>query len=132
MTERNESFQDRPPSPPPERRDESWDAIDRQKATAEPSSEDRNLATICHIVAFFTYFIMPLIVWQMNKDKSKFLSEHAKEALNFQITLTIYYLVGCLIFPVVLVYEIVYVVLAAHAASRGELYRIPLNIRFIK
>ena len=99
---------------------------------AEPTGEDRNLAVVCHVVAFFTYFIMPLIVWQMNKDKSKFLSEHAKEALNFQITLTIYYVVGCLIFPVVLVYEIVYVVLAALAASRGELYRIPLNIRFIK
>lgn len=132
MAERNESFQDRLPDLPAKRRDESWDAVEREKAAAEPGSEDRNLAAICHIFAFFTYFIMPLVVWQMKKDSSKFLSEHAKEALNFQITLTIYYAVGCLIFPVVLIYEIVYVVLAALAASRGELYRIPLNIRFIK
>ena len=69
------------------------------------------------------------------------MAEHAKEALNFQITLLIPYLLGALtcffivgIFILLgtLVFEIVTVIMVAVAANKGELYRYPLNIRFIQ
>jgi uncharacterized Tic20 family protein len=105
------------------------DVLQREEG---PTSSERSLALWCHLGGFFTFVIIPLIIWMTNRDKSRFVDEHGKEAINFQITLTIYYVVGCLIFPVIGIFETVVVIKAALAARRGEPYRCPLNIRFIK
>ena len=104
-------------------------------SASEPTSEERTLALLCHLGGFFTWFVLPVILWQVKKNDSRFLDDHGKEAVNFQIALTIYYFVGCLLIVVwipVLIYEIVVVIQACLAANRGQMYRYPLNIRFIK
>jgi uncharacterized Tic20 family protein len=116
---------------PPARREPIDDEEDAPREVWPPQ-QDRSLALWCHLGGFFTWVLVPLLILTTGGGKSRFVDEHAKEALNFQITLTIYYLVGCIIFPVVMVYELVVVILASMAASRGARYRIPLNIRFIK
>ena len=132
MGERNESFQDRPPNPSPQGRDEFSNDDDPVALPVRPTDEECTMAVFAHIGAFLTFFIVPLVLWQLQKDKSRFITAHAKEALNFQLALTIYYIVGCLILPIIVIYEIYYVVRACMAASRGQPYRIPLNIRFFK
>ena len=53
-------------------------------------------AFLIHISSFAGYFIpfgsiiTPLILWQTQKDKSSFLDEHGKEAVNFNISFAIY------------------------------------------
>jgi uncharacterized Tic20 family protein len=131
MAEANDTFRAEPP--PPERRSDWTDEPSPDAAEKlEPTSDEKTMCILAHLGGFVLWFIAPLIVWSMYKDKSRFVAEHAKEALNFQVTLGIYWLFLCIIFPVLIVYEIVFVILAVMAANRGEMYHIPLNIRFIK
>ncbi|AEG44723.1 DUF4870 domain-containing protein [Isoptericola variabilis] len=86
-------------------------------------------------------FLTPLVVWLVFRDRSRFVGDQAKEALNFQITLLIAYVVGWLlvwvligfvILAAVWVCSIVFGVLAAVAVNRFEPYRYPINIRFVR
>jgi len=69
-----------------------------------------------------------------------FVNDQAKEALNFNISMTIYAMVsGVLIFvvigivllPVVLVTWLVLAILAAVKANEGVAYRYPLTLRLV-
>jgi len=58
-----------------------------------------NIATFIHLSTFsrflipFGNFIGPLVLWIMNKDKSLFIDEHGKQAINFQISILLYALI---------------------------------------
>lgn len=104
------------------------------------SSDDKVMALLCHVLAIFTSFIGPLIIWLIKKDQSSFIDHHGKEALNFQITVLIAYIVsyvlvfvavGCVLLPAIGVANLVFCILAALAANNGQLYRYPLTIRLI-
>ena len=73
---------------------------------ATATQEDKTLAMLTHLSGIILGFIVPLIIWLVNKDKADkgWLNDHAKEALNFQITLLIVYVVG-----IILSSQIVYV-----------------------
>ncbi len=115
-------------------------------AAEDVSSEERNLAVLSHLGAFVGYAIpfgnilVPLILWIMRREHSVFVGDNARESLNFQISISIYavvcfallfVLIGFVLLPALAVFQIVYVVLAALAARRGEVYRYPLTIRFL-
>jgi len=76
----------------------------------------------------------------MKRDRSAFIDEHGREALNFQISVTLYavvvgalcfVLVGFLLIPVLMGFHIVLMIVASVRASQGESYRYPLTIRLI-
>lgn len=107
------------------------------------SSEDRNLAMLTHLSGILLGFIVPLIIWLMNKDKSDkaWLNEQAKEALNFQIMIAIAYvacvvlaiiIIGGLLMPVVWLVNLIFCILAGVAVNKGESYRYPFSLRLIK
>jgi uncharacterized Tic20 family protein len=77
-----------------------------------------------------------LILWLTQKDKSSFIDEHGKEALNFGITMMIGHFLGIftcgILNTILLPLSIVFGVMAGLAANRGEDYRYPICIRFIK
>jgi uncharacterized Tic20 family protein len=107
--------------------------------TNEVSSNDKNLAVLTHLGGILFSFIPSLIVWLLKKD-SPFVSEQAREALNFQITLLIAYmvcymlmfiLIGFLLVAVVWLVNIVLCIVAATHASKGESYRYPLTLRLL-
>ena len=116
----------------------------------EVSKDARMWAMFCHLVgiaAFSTITpifggaIGALIIWQIKKDDFPFVDEQGKEALNFQISILIYALVaalsicagvGVLLVPAVIIFDIVFVIIAAIKANNGFHYRYPLTIRFIK
>ena len=104
------------------------------------TSDDKTMALLIHLLTLVSGFIGPLIIWLIKRDQSAFIDHHGKEALNFQLTLLLAWfgamlallvLVGLLLIPVLLVLQILFPILAAVAANRGELYRYPLTIRFI-
>lgn len=81
------------------------------------------------------------MVWLIKKDQSWFVNEQGKEAMNFQISLTIYAIVAAILIfvligiPLLVVLGIVWLVLmimAAIKANEGVSYRYPLTLRFIK
>ena len=109
--------------------------------TAAPQ-EDRTIALITHLSGIIASFIVPLIIWLINKDKPEksWITEQAKEALNFQITIVLAWIVaivlsfvaiGFLLYPVIWIGNLIFCILAGVASNKGEDYRYPVSIRLI-
>ncbi len=103
-----------------------------------PSSDDKTMAILSHVLTLAVGFVAPLIVYLLKKDESPFIAQHAKESLNFQITLIIVIIalfitvVGILLLWLVGILALVLVIVATIKASEGKLYRYPATFRFIK
>ena len=89
----------------------------------------------------FGHIVGPLILWLIKREGNPTLDAHGKEALNFQITSVIYgivaailliVLIGFVLLPLVVIANLVLTIVGAVKASKGELYRYPLTIQFIK
>jgi uncharacterized Tic20 family protein len=114
---------------------------------AGPSSEDRTLAMLCHLLGLLTGFLGPLVLWLVKKDSSPFVDHHGRESLNFQLTLMLvmfalgmamfilmFIFIGFLLIPVMAllgILALVVEIIAAVAAQNGEWYRYPCCIRFV-
>ena len=104
--------------------------------------EDEKLwATLIHVGGILLSFVAPLVGYLVLKDRGPFVREHSRVALNFQITMVIAYVIGgatsflgigLVITFVAAILVIVFGILAALAANRGEYYKYPLSIEFIK
>ncbi|MFN9715071.1 MAG: DUF4870 domain-containing protein [Planctomycetota bacterium] len=108
---------------------------------ASPSNEERTWALASHLSGIVLGLLGPLIVWLIQKEKMPFVDDQGKEALNFQITVLIGYVVsfataclyiGFVLMPVVIIGNIIFCILGAVAANRGEAYRYPVTLRLIK
>jgi uncharacterized Tic20 family protein len=111
--------------------------------SAPAPAEQRTMALVAHLLGIFTWFLGPLIIWLINKDDSSksFVTDQAKEALNFQITITIAMLIcivltiviiGGLLAPIVGLLNVIFCIIAAVKANNGEAYRYPFALRLIK
>ncbi|WP_378183962.1 DUF4870 domain-containing protein [Aquimarina sp. SS2-1] len=148
------------------------------------TNNHNNIATFMHLGVFSKYFIpfgnfiVPILLWTTNKEKSDFIDTHGKEAINFQLSVLLYTVIlGMISFPffmfnilgdaslfdlfnhngldinfstdggfrtligasfvgvIALIgffLEIIFIISAALKGNKGELYRYPLTIRFIK
>ena len=108
----------------------------KKKKGGKPSDEEKQMAMFCHLGGIIGGFLLPLIIWMMKKDESRYVDKHGKQALNFAITLLIGHLVGgfctCgLLSLVLLPIGIIFSVQGAMAANRGENYEYPMTISFI-
>jgi uncharacterized Tic20 family protein len=108
---------------------------------AEVGKDARMWAMLCHLLAIFTGFIAPLIIWLLKKDEDPFVDSQGKEALNFQITVAIamvvsgllsFACIGVVLMPAVGIADLVFCIIASIKANSGIAYRYPLSIRFIK
>lgn len=108
--------------------------------TARPwtPQEEKVAAVIVHVAAIFFEFFAPIIGYLFLKDKGPFVQHHAKESLNFSLTVLIIAIgmaitiVGLLFLWVVPIYWAVCRVIAALQTWQGKFFRYPLTIRFIK
>lgn len=105
-------------------------------------------AMACHLAGYAKYtavpfanILAPLIIWILKKDEDPLIDDQGKEAINFQISVTLYALVCIPMFfcvvgvPAILVigvWDAIMMVVAAVAANRGTAYRYPLTIRLIR
>ena len=103
-----------------------------------PGSDERTLAILCHVLTLFFWLFPPLIIYLVKKNESAFVAAHARESLNFQITMTIIAIVLCLTIVGILllwvlgIIVLVLVIVATIKASENKLYRYPMTIRLIK
>lgn len=107
---------------------------------------DRTFAMFEHL-SFFLWFasvpvVVTLILWLVKKNESPFIDDHGRESLNMQISLVIYSIasvflgfltcgIAWALSGVILIGAIVFAILGATAANRGEYYRYPAVIRFL-
>jgi uncharacterized Tic20 family protein len=115
-----------PPVPPP----------------AGHAQDERNIAMLTHLSGFIFSIIVPLIVWLMHKDRADkgYLVAEAKEALNFQITVLIGYvicwiltmiLIGVLLGWLLWIANLVFCIMAAVKVSAEGSYRYPFCLRLV-
>ena len=104
---------------------------------------ERTYAMAVHLLLIAGHVIpvVPsLILWLIKRDQSPFVDDHGKEAVNFQISIVIYMVIGgllamiCIGFAIMAaayILAIIGMILAAIAANRGEFYRYPATLRLI-
>jgi len=92
------------------------------------TADEKQWAMLSHLGVLVVGFIAPLIIWQMKKDESEFVTRHAKDSLNFHITWTIVALFTCGLGGIV---SLIFAIIAGLTANRGEEYQYPMYIRFI-
>jgi hypothetical protein len=122
----------------------------------EVSADQQTWRVLAHASAFIQLVgipsvVGPLVVWLMRRE-DPVVAPHARAALNFQLSLLIYFVVGGFIAVLALVtivgillsvlivlllvllflLELVFALLATIAASRGELYRYPMSLELIR
>jgi hypothetical protein len=104
------------------------------------SSDERTMAILCHVLSIFFWIFPPLIIYLIKKDESSYVAAHAKEAMNFQLSLFIYsigagilvlLLIGILLLLAIYVAGIVLCIIATIKATENKLYRYPFCIRLI-
>lgn len=114
----------------------------------EPTDDVLTTASLLHLSALvgllgngIGFILAPLVIWVLKRDDDPFLDEQGKEAVNFQITMTLAAIVsavlivvgvGLLLLPVVLVAMVGLPIVAALRVRDGEDYAYPISIRFIK
>ena len=120
-----------PPVPPP-----------YEPAPPVTNTDDKNIAMLTHLSGILFSIIMPLIVWLMHKDRSDkaYLVTEAKEALNFQITVLIGYvicwiltflLIGAILTPLLWLANLIFCIIAAVKVSSEGSYRYPWALRLV-
>ena len=121
-----------------------------------PADQEKNLAMLSHLTAMlgtllssgFLGFLGPLIIWQTQKEKSRFVNHHAVQSINHQITFFLAYVIlGLLTFvgsffcigflfiiPLIgtWITSLLFETLASMKASRGEWTSIPFSFSFVK
>lgn len=121
-----------PPSPPPY----------EPAPPVHNGNDDKNLAMLTHLSGFLLSIVVPLIVWLINKDKAdkSYLIAESKEALNFQITILLGYvicwiltfiLIGAFLHMLLWILNIVFCIIAAVKVSQTGSYRYPFALRLI-
>lgn len=103
-----------------------------------------HLSALIHAFGGFFVFLCPLIIMLSYKDTSEVISEQAKEALNFQISLIIVQVFAFLLFITIIgipfaiaiwaimgVCSWLFPIIAAIRLSNGERYRYPYTIRVL-
>jgi len=111
-----------------------------------PGSDEKMWAMFCHLSALagfiipFGNIIAPLIIWVLKKEEYPLVSDQGKESVNFQISMTIYFIASLILIIIVIgipllillgLFELIVIVIASIKANEGIKYRYPFTIRFI-
>lgn len=107
-------------------------------------NDEKTMGLLAHILGAVTSFVGPLIIWLIKKEESPFVDDQGKEALNFQITVLIGYvitviigmipIVGCIsaiLAPAIGITALIFCILGGIEANKGVAYRYPFALRFI-
>lgn len=114
-------------------------------------------AMLCHLGALLALLlplfniIGPLIIWLIMKKKSPFINKAGKESINFQLSVTIYFLIavfviwmpslfrssalmltGYALMLILVIFDFIMVIIAGVKNFKGKEFRYPLTIRFIR
>src|SRR3954449_4989421 len=98
-----------------------------------PTSDEKTMAVLSHILTLVAPILAPLIIYLIKKNESRFVEWHARESLNFQITVVLVCIilfisvVGILLLWAVGILSLIWVVIATIRASEGKLYKYPVS-----
>jgi len=126
----------------------SFESNSSQNRGRGPGSEaERNWSTIAHLSGLAGYIIPfgmvlgPLLVWLMKKEEMPVVGEHARRALNFQITALIgivisiplmFLFIGVPLLILVGLGQLIFTIIAGVKANEGADYQYPYSLDLVK
>jgi uncharacterized protein len=111
------------------------------------SPDERQMGLFIHLSQLINMFlwpigiVVPIVLWQTQKEKMPALDAHGKMAVNWMISFTIYMfvsiiliflLIGILTTMALAVIGIVFPIIGGIKANNGELWQYPMTIKFLK
>lgn len=125
---------------------------DQSNVTATPTTNEQVIeprekiwAMVCHLSALtgciipFGNIVAPLFIWLLLRKQYAYVDEQGRQALNFQLSVTIYFivsliciliLVGFVLAPLVLLLNFIAIIVAAVETGNAKHFRYPLAIKF--
>jgi uncharacterized protein len=113
----------------------------------ELTQDAKNWAMFCHLGGLAAFvgpgianIVVPVVVWILKRPEHPYIDDQGKEAINFQITMSIAFLIcvplffvviGFFLAPLVAIFHLVFTIIGAVKASNGEWYRYPIAIRLV-
>ena len=119
----------------------------RNNLSSEYKKDQNMWAMFCHLSGLLIFFfpigniVAPLIIRLTKKDEFPLVDDQGKEAINFQISMTIcfiissiliFVLIGIIFLIALAIIDVIVIVTAAVKASNGIKYRYPMTIKFVK
>lgn len=110
-------------------------------------SDVNDLAMWIHISQFssiivpFAGLVVPVVLWQLNKDRSPMIDEHGKIVVNWLLShliytgvsvILVYILIGIPLLLMFIVMGVLFGIMGAVKARRGVLWVYPLSIPFFR
>ena len=83
-----------------------------------------HLSSLSGFIIPFGSLLGPLIIWLVKRDTMPFVADQGKEALNFNITVTIAAIVSGIL-------TLVLTIMATIEANKGVAYRYPFTLRLV-
>ncbi len=121
--------------------------MQRQPSMSLQTAEQKQMGMFLHlsqllnVIIPFSGIIVPIVLWQTQKEKMPALDAHGKMIANWLISALIYgavsfvlafVLIGFLGFIALAVVGIVFPIVGGIKANNGELWEYPLTIKFLK
>jgi len=117
-------------------------AVNPYATAPQPMSpaDEKLWATLIHVGGLFFSFVPALIGYLVLRERGPFVRGHSATALNFQLTMliasaiggiTALFIIGFFVLIAVSILVLVFSIIAALAANRGETYTYPLMITFV-
>lgn len=94
-------------------------------------------------IAFFMPTVVALVLWLVRRHDSPFIDDHGREAVNFQISLIVLWIVALIVgvlmcglgvivtMPLWLVLALAGMIMGSVAATKGQYFRYPACLRFL-
>jgi uncharacterized protein len=123
------------------------DSVSTPGAADIPAQDERTWGMLAHLAAFAFFIcplgnvIGPLIVWLVKRDQLPFVADQGKEALNFNISVTlaafvcgalVFVLIGILLGVALFIFWLSMTIVAGIKAGEGARYRYPFALRLVK
>lgn len=105
------------------------------------AGDEKTWSILSHVGGIILNWVGPLIIFLIYKDRSPVIRQHSVQALNFQITIFIAYVVGWILSLIIIgffivlaasVVSIIFGIMGALAANEGRPYKYPFAIPFVK
>lgn len=111
-----------------------------QQNEAVVTVNEKQYAMLIHLLQIVGILI-PLILWLIKKDSSKFIDDNGKIVINWFLSCLIYGIAGAILSLVFIgtfilmalgICHLIFLILGSIKANNGELWPYPLSIKFLK
>jgi len=100
-----------------------------------------HLSQLLNLIIPVAGIVVPIVIWQTQKDKTPALDAHGKMVVNWLISSLIYFVVSIVLSLVLIgilgiiafgIMGVVFPIIGGIKANNGELWEYPLTIKFLK